>query len=54
MEWVGGMDWINLYQHMHKCRGIGYMDVVEIVLPYGNATKIFLPIFYFKKIFNPS
>jgi hypothetical protein len=30
------------------------MDVVEALLPYGNATKTFLAIFHLKKIFNSS
>jgi hypothetical protein len=34
--------------------GVGYMDVVEALLPYKNATKIFLPIFDFEKIFYTS
>jgi hypothetical protein len=29
--------------------GVGYMDVMEALLFYRNATKIFLPIFDFKK-----
>jgi hypothetical protein len=40
-------------------RGIGNMDVVEALLPYRNATKIFLSIFdleknisYFKILIN--
>jgi hypothetical protein len=35
-------------------RGVRYMDVVEALLPYRNATKIFLPIFDFKIIFHAS
>jgi hypothetical protein len=29
-------------------RGVRYKDVVEALLPYRNATKIFLPIFNFE------
>jgi hypothetical protein len=32
--------------------GIGHMDVVEALLPYRNATKIFLSVFYLEKIFH--
>jgi hypothetical protein len=32
-------------------RGAGYMDVVEVSLPYRNATKIFMSIFDFEKYF---
>jgi hypothetical protein len=35
-------------------RGVGYMDVVEALLPYRNATKTFLPIFHLEKIFHTS
>jgi hypothetical protein len=31
--------------------GVGYMDVVEALLPYRNATKIVLPIFDLEKIY---
>jgi hypothetical protein len=38
-------------------RGVGYMDVVEALLPYRNATNIFLQISnnfsYFKILINP-
>jgi hypothetical protein len=35
-------------------RCVGYMDVVEALLPYRNATKIFLPLFDLEKIFHTS
>jgi hypothetical protein len=35
-----------------KIRGVGYMNVVEALLPYGNATKTFQPIFDLEKIFH--
>jgi hypothetical protein len=35
-------------------RGVGYMDVVGALLPYRNATKIFLPIFDLEKVFHTS
>jgi hypothetical protein len=46
---------LNIKGYKSICtRGIGYMDVVEALLPYRNATKIFLPIFDFEKIFHTS
>jgi hypothetical protein len=35
-------------------RGLGYMDVVEALLPYRNTAKTFLPIFDLEKIFHTS
>jgi hypothetical protein len=40
--------------HMVCTRGMGYMDVVEALLPHRNVSKIFLPIFDFEKIFHTS
>jgi hypothetical protein len=41
---------------LNASRGIGYMDVVEALLPYRNATNIFLQISkkfsYFKILIN--
>jgi hypothetical protein len=33
---------------------VWYMDVVEAILPYRNATKTFLPIFDLGRIFHTS
>jgi hypothetical protein len=35
-------------------RAIGCMYVVEALLPYGIATKLFLPIFDLEKMFHTS
>jgi hypothetical protein len=35
-------------------RGVGYIDVVEALFLYRNATKIVLPLFDIKKIFHTS
>jgi hypothetical protein len=46
----------NIFCHSFLSRGVGYMDAVEALLPYRNATNIFLQISkrfsYFKILIN--
>jgi hypothetical protein len=36
------------------CWGVGYMDGVETLISYRNATKMFLPIFDLEEVFLTS
>jgi hypothetical protein len=46
-NWLWGQCSDSVFMvHTHGIvRGVGYMDVVEALLPYRNATKTFLTIF---------
>jgi hypothetical protein len=42
------------FNNKMDARGVGYMDVVEALLPYRNATNIFLQISNLKILLNLS